>query len=51
MEASLGPSTKGSGFRGEGLGTLSLSHRIEVTDDLGAIVATVLLADAVRVRT
>lgn len=33
----------------KGLGTLSLSHRIEVTDALGAIVATVRLADAVRV--
>lgn len=32
------------------LGTLSLSHRIEVMDELGAIVTTVHLADAVRVR-
>jgi hypothetical protein len=34
----------------KGLGTLSLSHRIEVTNALGAIVATIRLADAVRVR-
>ena len=33
-----------------GLGTLSLSHRIEVMDELGAIVATVRLAEAVRIR-
>jgi hypothetical protein len=32
------------------LGTLSLSHRIEVTDEQGTVVTTVLLADAVRVR-
>jgi hypothetical protein len=32
------------------LGTLSLSHRIEVMDHLGAIVTTVHLAEAVHVR-
>ena len=33
-----------------GLGTLSLSHRIDVLDALGSIVSTVSVADAVRVR-
>jgi hypothetical protein len=33
-----------------GLGTLSLSHRIEVMDAAGAIVTTVRLAEAVHVR-
>ena len=32
------------------LGTLSLSHWIEITDGLGETVGTVRLADAVRVR-
>ena len=33
-----------------GLGTLSLSHRIEVIDASGSVVTTVRLADAVHVR-
>jgi hypothetical protein len=32
------------------LGTLSLSHRIEIKDETGETIGTVRLADAVRVR-